>query len=134
MAFAAAVFLLSLAGLVGLLVLKHREGVRGSQYAPETRARLDAHARALKAHLIALAGEAEKIPPRATAAGHVLLRDAALLAGYAGRSLEERAFKLADMISHRHRFERKEPRSDFLKRVNEAKGSDLPSSDGVLEE
>jgi hypothetical protein len=134
MTVAAAVFLLSLVGIIALFVVKHRERSREALYAPRLRARLDDSARFLKARLVALEAEAEKIPPRAVAAGHFLLHDAAILVGHAGRALERKAFGLADMISHRHRFEKKEPRSDFLKRVNEAKNGKDTSMDSVLEE
>lgn len=130
---ASMLFLLSLGGIIALFALKYREAERDLVYAAEARRRLDERARHLKQAVLRFGAEAEKIPPRAVALSHFLIRDLALLTARAGEALERRAYRLADMVSHKHRFERRETRSDFLKQMNEAKVPDS-SMDKVLEE
>lgn len=58
---------------------------------------------------------------------HVL----ALLIARAARNSERHAHRLADMVSHKHNFERRETRSDFLKQVGHYKNDKSKKDDSV---
>ena len=115
------VFVVSLVGIVTLLSLKAWENRRARILFPQTRDRLDAAARALK-HVLER-GEAlcAQLPSLFTyLLMHVLAFVSVSFARWA-RAASEAAHRLADFISHKHNFERRELKSEFLKTMIEHK-------------
>jgi len=115
---AAPVFFGALIGLVLLFSLRIVEKRRGTRFAAKLRKRLDWYARVLKALVWYAADILEELPlltgyaSRAVAAG--MVRRFA----HATESLSRAAHAAADMVSYKHRHERTETRSQFLKQVS----------------
>ena len=127
MALATGFFVFSLLGIAGLFALKEWELRGGRTMAPELREKADALARRLKELVFALQADIEKLPPEALHASRIVLHRAALLAAAFLRFLSLQAHQLADFVSHKRSFQRRAPRSEFLKKVLEHKndnGSD----------
>ena len=83
------------------------------------RRKADAQALRMKELLIAGTRDLEKLPPHLL---HILrgsVRMGAIAFGHLAHWIGERSHELADLVSHKHRFERRPPRSEFLKQVNE---------------
>lgn len=128
MALAAGIaFALSLAGIAVLFLLKHREVQAGEAFMPETlRDAGDVHALAFKEFLGQCRTEAALWPPRFVRASRFVLRDAALSVAVLARFVERQSHALADRVSHKHRFERRESANTFLKQVGEVKHDEHP--------
>lgn len=116
-----AVFGSSLVLILFLFALKHVEARRGARFAESTRIRADEGALRVK-HIVHL-GEwyLEQAPWFLGALTRYSIHVGAL--GYArlARTSAEYAHALADLVSHKHRFERRETKSQYLRQV-----SDLP--------
>lgn len=128
---AIAVFLGSLAGIVGLFSLKLWEERREKTFAPRARTNMDSMALAGKALLLHSEDTLTKLP---SVSSYLILR--ALAAGAVAfahlvRAAGESAHNLADLVSHKHNFERRETRSDFLKRVSEIPRVQTPATSDV---
>lgn len=121
MAIAAGVFFVSLAGLVSLFVLKSAETKRGTPFAASVRARADTRALALKALMLRVRRELDKVPPAAVYFTRFALHELALAAARLARLSEKQFHNIADFVSHKRGFEKREPRSEFLKQVGEVK-------------
>lgn len=119
--FAAVVFGLSLIAIVALFELKRREGKSGRVYLPALRAEMDVRALRLKDLITAAEADLAKLPPEAVHLSRVGIHVLALEAARLARFLEGQAHRLADLVSHKHRFVRRAPRSEFLKKVTEHK-------------
>ncbi|HEY4516630.1 MAG TPA: hypothetical protein VJG64_01675 [Candidatus Paceibacterota bacterium] len=119
--FATAVFLLALVGIVLLFVLKMREEKIGHTYLPQWRVVADHEALHLKELLSAAQIDLKKVPPLAVHFAHVALHFAAIEFARAARGASRQAHRLADFVSHKHNFQRKETRSEFLKKMSERK-------------
>ena len=128
MVFAGIVFSLSLIGIIALFVFKHREERAGYVFAPALKEKGDDHALNLKMFLARCRAESSTWVPRAAFLSRVLLHRAALGIASLARTIERQAHRLADLVSHKHGFERRETRSDFLRQVSEYKNgkNDLP--------
>lgn len=118
---AMSVFAVSLLGIAGIFSLKMWEIRRQRRFLPRFRLALDASALYLK-DLIFL-GEAflAQLP---SLSAYLFLEGLAAGAAWFSRSARkaaESAHRLADLVSHKHNFERRETRSDFLKQVIEYK-------------
>ena len=59
--------------------------------------------------------------PRAVLLSRFLVHEAALGIARAARYSERQAHRLADMVSHKRGFERRETRSEFLRKVSEGR-------------
>ncbi|OGG79597.1 hypothetical protein A3A39_02100 [Candidatus Kaiserbacteria bacterium RIFCSPLOWO2_01_FULL_54_13] len=118
---ATSAFLFSLAGIVGLFALKEWETRHNRNMAPKLRERADAWAIRLKELLLALQVDAEKLPPEILHVSRIAIHEAALLSAAFLRFLALQAHKLADFVSHKRSFQRRAPRSEFLKKVLEHK-------------
>ena len=119
MLFGGIVFALALAGLASLFIAKHLEERRGHALFPQLRDRLDSRALIVKGAIRKGFDVAETLPPRLRA---LYLRSVALSALGAARAAEyfqSKAYGVADRFSHKHRFERRETSSEFLKQVGE---------------
>ncbi len=122
------IFFFSLAGVAALFALKHWEMRRGSVFAPEWRLRADAQTEKLKELAFAAWMDLGKVPPEALRVARIMVHEAALGFAALARFSERQAHRLADMVSHKRGFERRETRSEFLRKVAEHKngdGSDL---------
>jgi len=114
-------FAFSLLGIVVLFALKAWETWRGYVLAPALRTRADLHALRLKAYLMNNRREAAKIVPFLGLVSRYLIHEGALAFARAAHFTGVQAHRLADLVSHKHRFERQAPRSEFLKAVSEHK-------------
>ncbi len=130
---AASFFFASLAGLALLFSLKAVEAKRGVTYAPGFRASADDFARAFKAQLIELRGFLARIPPLVVLLARVALHELALGAAKLARLAEAQSHRIADLVSHKRNFEKREPRSEFLKQVGDAKSSNGQTEDDSRE-
>ena len=115
------VFFASLAGIVLLFGLKAWEEGRENPLAPRFRRALDSGALWCKELLNAGEMWLTKVP---SLTAYLTLSTLAFSAvGFArlARAASEAAHKLADFVSHKRNFERRETRSEFLKQVIEHK-------------
>lgn len=122
-------FVISLLGIAGLFALKHWELAHATVLAPVLRERADIRARSLKTQMFRLAAEAETWPPKAALVARYLIHIAALAIGRWLHAAGETMHRLADRLSHKHNFERRETQSRFLKEV--ASRQLPPEQDGV---
>ncbi len=129
---AAAIFSLSLVGIIALFVLKQQELKRGAVFFPDARLQADKRAMRLKELALAARSDLSKVPPLMVRTGRTLVHDAALTSAGIARAAERGAYRIADLVSHKRHFERRETRSEFLKKVAEHKSSglDTASEDG----
>jgi len=114
-------FFVSIAGIIGLFVLKYWEARHQRLLAPNARAAFDTQALRLKELLVALAADLEKLPPEIMHLSRLAIHELALALAALLRFLERQAHRLADLVSYKHRFRRRAPRSEFLKKVTEHK-------------
>ena len=117
--FAIVVFFISLIGIVALFGVKFWEERHESVFAQPMRQKADEHAIKLKELLLQSRVEAAKLPPKAVHVTRILVHIAALQAAHLARVLEAQAHRLADFVSHKHHFEKRETQSEFLKQVSE---------------
>lgn len=114
-------FVLSLLGIILLFLLKRWEERSGRALAPRLRYRMDAGALRMHELLHALEKDIESLPPEAVHIGRALVRALALAAARGARFFELQLHRVADLVSHKHRFERPAPRSEFLNKIIEHK-------------
>ncbi len=133
MVFAATVFFISFLSIVSLFALKYWELRNERVIAPILRAKFDARALHLKDLLAAARVDLAKIPPLTLRLTRILIHEAALGLAVLARITERQLHRLADLVSHKHRFEKRETRSEFLKKVSEHKnGGGVDESHGTL--
>ena len=121
MLFAAIVFVFSLLSIIGLFSFKHWEEKRGVVVLPQWRERADLRAIQLKELALAARTDVAKLPPEIIRVTHILIHEMALGIAALARFSERQAHRLADMVSHKQGFEKRETRSEFLKKVAEHK-------------
>lgn len=119
--FAGIVFFVSLVLIIALFALNMREEKTGRYFAPEWRAAADKEALYVRDLLMAADLDLKKVPPLVSYYSHEALRVAALSFARAARRASRDAHRLADFVSHKHNFERKETRSEFLRKMSELK-------------
>lgn len=110
---------ISVFGIGLLFYIKHWEEKRARVFAPGFRLLADEKALEFKAFLATCEGEFRKLGPTSIRIGRVLLHDLALSLAALSRASERQAHKLADMVSHKHTFQRRETKNDFLKQVSD---------------
>ncbi len=112
------VFAFALVSILALLVLKYWESRRGVLILAPLRRRADLQALRVQSVFGDSSTLLSNVPPFALRLVRMLLafvmRSFARLAHAAG----SRALWLADLVSHRHNFERRNTRSEFLKQVS----------------
>lgn len=126
-------FILALLAIGALFGIKVWEEKRGRRLAPQLRETLDERALHLKDLLEAGHRDIEKLPPTLVHLSRVTLHLAAVGFGHLAHWVGERSHKLADMVSYKHRFEKRELRSEFLKKVIQHKngnGLDVEADSG----
>ena len=132
MLFAAVIFFGSFIGIVMLFSIKYWEMRTKRVIAPAVRTKADVHALQFKELLAKSRIEFEKLPPEIVHLTRVAIHESALGVAAFARALERGAHKLADMASHKHRFERRESTNDYLKQVIEHKnGNGLDSHESA---
>jgi len=112
-----------------LFVLRAWEQRQGHIFFPYMRITADTQALKLRAFMFYLGDCIAMIPPMTVVLARFGVHQAALGAARLSRELEAGAHRLADRVSHRHRFERKETRSQFLKEVSEVKQNGASSEE-----
>lgn len=127
MIIASAIFVVALLGIVALFAVKFWEVSREEVIAPKLRGRADDRALKIKERLLNSRHEISKLPPFLMYLGRMTLHESALMLAALGRILEREAHRLADLASHKHKFERKETKSEFLKQVTDHKNGSLDS-------
>lgn len=124
MAFFVAAFSVSVFCVVSLFVLKSYEERRGVTFFPRMRERADVHALYLKSRVMDALEKGTHLPTFLLVFSKQLVHIAARALAHAARSIEAFAHTIADRVSHKHKFERKEGASPFLKKmVEERKNS-----------
>ena len=115
------VFAFSLVGLALLFVLRLWEHKRGMRLLPELRNWADAQAIALKGKLINIAHFVENLPKYIGILIRVIVHTSIVGFARIAGTAERAAHNIADLVSYKHTFERRETNSDFLKQVREHK-------------
>lgn len=121
MLFAALIFFFSLVCITCLFGLKYWELRNERVLFSDIRGRFDMRAHHLKELMIAARLDISKLPPEMLRLGRFLLHRGALAFAEIARMSERQAHRLADLVSYKHRFEKRETRSEFLKKVAEHK-------------
>ena len=130
MSFAAVIlFFVSLLLIVLLFVLKRFEVRRGARIGESFRAQADVGALRVKQWLEAGETFIENIPLYASALARYGVHIGALGFARAARGSAEQAHRLADLVSHKRNFERRETKSQFLRDVSEYKNGNGNSHD-----
>ena len=129
MTFAIITFALSLLAIIALFLFKAWESRTSKVLASGVRERADRHALELKKWFLWSREEFKKLPPEIVFLVRTVLHDAALGAAHIARSLERQSHRLAELVSHKHGFERRETQSDFLKNVSGYKNGQDESLD-----
>jgi hypothetical protein len=114
-------FALSLFGIIVLFAHKAWELRTERVLAPVMRERADERAELFKQLLERGQREFRRLPPALVDLSRTILHDAALGAAATARFLERQSHRLADLVSHKRTFERRETTSEFLKSVSSYK-------------
>lgn len=119
-------FCAALCGITALLFLKRWELTHDRVLFQDARRLADVRALQLKHFLFHAAFVIESLPNVLLVILRRLIRRGAIAFGHLAHWLGERSHDLADLVSHKHRFERKEIRSEFLKQVAEHPIRNIP--------
>jgi hypothetical protein len=111
----------SVLGFFALFYIKSWEEKHARVFAPGVRIFADGKALEIKSFLGRCENEFRKVAPTSIRIARALLHDLALSLAALSRASERQAHRLADMVSHKHRFERRETKSEFLKQVSDFK-------------
>jgi len=117
------IFGISLLGIIALFAVKQWELSHERVLIPSLRRRADIRALQVKDLAYAARKDLAKLPPQIILITRVIIHEAALGFAALARLLERQAHRLADTVSHKRGFERRETRSEFLKKVAEHKNS-----------
>lgn len=131
MTLAIASFTFSYLSIAGLFFLKYREQKVGRVYVPSLRDYADTLAMDFKRWLERRRRDVELLPPFTALLARKMVHEMALSFAALARYSESQAHRLADFVSHKHRFERRAPRSEFLMRVSQ-RDADVNVSDPVV--
>lgn len=128
---AAIVFGVSLLLLLVLFLVKRIEANREHRFAEGIRARADAGALRIKQVLVRSESYLEELPFFLGAVSRYLVHIGALSFAKLARASAKRAHQLADLVSHKHGFQRRETKSSFLREVSEVKNGKVGEENGV---
>lgn len=115
------VFGISLASLIVLFVIKAHEASHPSATRALWRDKADMFALEVKWVALVIEWYVSRLPLLMALISRRLVRSAALTFAHLARVSAEYAHRLADFVSHKHSFERRETKSDFLKQVTDHK-------------
>ncbi|MBI5457456.1 hypothetical protein HY971_01900 [Candidatus Kaiserbacteria bacterium] len=121
MTFATLMFLLSLLGVIALFSLKYWEIRSERVVLSALRQKADVRAQQLKELMDAARLDLAKLPPWALRLSRIGIHQLALGFAAFARTAESYAHQLADLVSYKHRFEKRDTSSEFLKKVAEHK-------------
>lgn len=122
-------FAASFIGICILFTLVALEARRGRRYAGAVRTRLDSSAVRLKTALVHSRSEVARILPLLAVITRWCVHEAALGAASLARVVEREAHRIADLVSHKYRFERRESTNQFLHQVSESKNGNDSAED-----
>jgi hypothetical protein len=117
MVIATFIFVCSIVGIAGLFALKFWEEARGRVLLPLWRTKADAAAMAIYGGAAQIADGVERVPAFSVLFVRWLIHMTAVVVAHTARIAEQRAYDVADFVSHKHTFERGETRSAFLRSV-----------------
>ncbi|OGG56131.1 hypothetical protein A3D71_02925 [Candidatus Kaiserbacteria bacterium RIFCSPHIGHO2_02_FULL_55_20] len=124
------IFLLSLFCIVALFAGKYWELRSERVLLPVWREKLDMRAQQLKELMDAARVDVAKLPPEALRVSRIAVHQLALGFAAFARTAEGYAHRLADVVSYKHRFEKRDTRSEFLKKVAEHKSGNGSNESG----
>ena len=127
MTLAFVIFFFSLFAIAFLFAFKYWEIRREHIVFAAWREKADVRALQLKELLDAARLDLSKIPPEVVRLSRIGIHQLALGFAAFAREAERHAHKVADLVSYKHHFEKRDTRSEFLKKVAEHKngnGSD----------
>lgn len=107
--------------IVALFGLRFAEEKRGARFAPAMRVRADGFALSIKERAVAFAQYTHRLPAIGLLIVRYFIHLGAKAAARLARRLEAGAHELADRMTHKHRFKRRESTSAFLREVGEHK-------------
>ncbi len=116
-----AVFSATLLGITGLFGLRMWEVKRGGRVLETARTNADELARFLKHALQRFGAQMRRFPSLMLLITRYFIHLGAKAFARFARKMEEAAHQIADRMSHKHRFQRRESQSQFLKDVVEHK-------------
>lgn len=116
---ASILFSVSLASIASLFALKAWEVRRGTRILENWRAEADRFALLCKRMLVHWDSVLSRLPALLTVLSRLIVARLALAFSRLANSAATHADRLADLVSYKHRFERRETRSDFLRRVSD---------------
>lgn len=115
------IFVLSLLGIIALFAGKYWEIRFERVLLPALRQKADVRAEQLKELMDAARLDLAKLPPEALRLSRIGIHEVALGFAALARTAESYAHQLADFVSYKHRFEKRDTSSEFLKKVAEHK-------------
>jgi len=115
------VFVSSLTAITMLFSFKYAEERRARLLLPEMRRMLDAAAEWCGRVLRGSEDQLSKLPPASMRVIRRMLASSAISFGAIAERIAHGSHRLADFFSHKHNFERRETRSEFLRQVAEHK-------------
>lgn len=121
-------FGVSLFGIIALFLVKRFEVKKGILIGGRFRSHADDFALDVKWVFMVIEWYLAHTPDFLFALSRFGIRNLALGVARLARTSEARAHQLADFVSHKRNFERRETRSDFLKQVGEHQMKARPSS------
>ena len=131
MTLAFVVFFLSLLAISFLFAFKYWEIRREHIVFAAWREKADVRALQLKELLDAARLDISKLPPGAVRLSRIGIHQLALGFAALARAAEGYAHQVADLVSYKHHFEKRDTRSEFLKKVAEHKnGNGLSDESG----
>jgi len=122
----------AIVGIAALILLKWWETTSGKILLPATRMRADETALSVKARLMRFARSAKRFPAISILVMRYFIHLGAKAFARFARKAETGAHKLADRVSHKHRFQRRESNSQFLKEVAEHRNENRGSAQNAL--
>lgn len=128
---ALSVSIFSLAGILAIFAMKKLEVSRGALYGGAWRDEADLFAMRVKWVFLVIEWYLTRLPDFLFLLARYGVRAGALHAAQVARSAEAHAYRLADFVSHKRNFERRETKSAYLKQVGEHKNGNGKENDTV---
>ena len=117
-AFALVLFFFSLSCIVTLFCLKAWEARRGHVIAPGLRQKADRGSLGFKSMLATHRSDLSKLSPAASRFAWYVIHEFVLWFAAFARAAERQSHKIANLVSQKYRFQRRETQSEFLNEVS----------------
>lgn len=114
-------FSIALCAIVFLFSIAYLEAARGTVVSPRIERVFDTWATGTHTGLMHIGHMVDHWPTYMMQFGYYLVHVAAVLVALVARAAERRAHAVADFVSHKRSFTRRETQSDFLRAVQEHK-------------